>query len=187
MTRSFTVRLALPPRWYELGRDDPDAWMGAFVLQTLPAASDEARDTLAGDLLDIYGLADQLGAVDALVHVPEGDERPRAVLLTYPVQRRAWLRRGVASFAAPEERRLRAAGPVQRAERPLASGPAVRLRAVAPDELGRTVEQVLHVVLPPGAPGAVVVRMQWPPGRSDAEELATTADAIARDALVEAL
>lgn len=44
-----------------------------------------------------------------------------------------------------------------------------------------------HVVLPPGAPGAVVLRMQWPPGRSDAEELVTMADAIPRDALVEVL
>ncbi len=69
----------------------------------------------------------------------------------------------------------------------LPSGPAVRLRGTGPDELGRPVEQVLHVVVPPGAPAAVVLRMQWAPGRADADELAATADRIARDALVELL
>lgn len=184
---SFTVRLALPPRWFQLGRDDPGAWMGAFVQQELPQAGELEQNAFTDPLIDAYGIVELTGAVDALAWVPEPESGPQAFLFAYPSERRALLRRGAGAYATPLERALRGSTPVERTEVALVSGPTVRLRGTAPDELGRPVEQVLHVVVPAGAPGAVVIRMQWAPGRPDADELAATADRIARDALVELL
>lgn len=187
--RAFTIRLTLPPGWYELGRDDPGDWLDRFVAQVTDAPGDPAADALADDLQAAYAVADLVGAVDALVHVVAGERTVRAELLSYPWQSRSWLRRGPAAFAAPLVRdlRRRGHGPVQRAVVELRSGPAVRLRAVSTDELGRPAEQVLHVVVPPGAPGAVVLRMQWSADRPDAEGLTAMAEGIAQDALVEVL
>jgi len=187
VSTGFTVRLDLPPRWFGLGRDDPGDWIGAFLHQELPGDLG-AHEVVGDQLIDLYGIVEVTGAVDALAYVPEPAEGVRAALFVHPVERRSLFRRGPASYARWFLPGLRAGGaPVQRAEVQLPSGPAVRLRGTGPDELGRPVEQVLHVVVPPGAPGAVVLRMQWAPGRADADELAATADRIARDALVELL
>jgi hypothetical protein len=184
---SFTIRLGLPPRWFPVGRDDPGTWMGEFIASSLPGAGEPEREALLEELLGVYGLAESTGAVEAMVHLPDDDEHLRAVLLGYPTSRRSWFTRGAPGHAAPLARTLRrsAAGPVDVRPVELPSGPAVRLHAVADDELGRAAEQVLHVVVPPRAPGAVVLRVQWAPGRADAAELADMSDLIARDALVE--
>lgn len=184
----FTVRLVLPPGWYELGRDDPGAWTGSLVQSLLPHDVG-LQDALADDVIDAYGLAEARGAVDALVHVPQPEQGVRATLLSYPWRRRALLRRGPGAYAAPLCRDLRSRGArtLERTDVALPSGPSVRVRGQADDELGRSCEHVVHVVVPPGAPGAVLLHVQWPAGRPDADELAATADRIAHDALVEVL
>lgn len=186
MSRSFTIRLALPPGWYVLGRDDPDAWMAQFTEETRAGLDDDVEAEL-DELLDTYGLVWVTGAVESVVHKPRGTSGVRAVLIGYASGRRSFLRRGIAAFAAPLARDLRRSGDgtVETTPVTLPSGPAVRLRAVATDELGRLREQVVHVVRPPRSPGAIVLRMQWQPGRPDADALAAMADRIAADALME--
>ena len=186
MSRSFTIRLALPPDWYVLDRDDPDAWMTRFTEGTRTGPDDDV-DAELDELLDTYGLVDVTGAVESVVHKPRGSTGVRAVLIGYASPRRSLLRSGVAALAAPlaGDLRRRGTGAVESRPTTLPSGPAVRLRAVATDELGRLREQVVHVVRPPRTPGAIVLRMQWQPGRPDADALAAMADRIATDALME--
>lgn len=185
--RSFAVRLALPPGWYELGRDDPDAWTAALLAEELHGVDEAAREAVGDELTDVHYLDDVTGSVDTLVHLPAGARSVRAVLLVVPT-RRSWLGRGPAASCGPLRRSLaRSGGAVEETRVLLPSGPAVRLRGTARDELDRPTEQVLHVVAPPGAPGAVVLRVQWPQGQPDAADLAAMADLIARDALVEVL
>ncbi|RBY94208.1 hypothetical protein DQ244_02330 [Blastococcus sp. TBT05-19] len=183
---SFTTRLALPRGWYELERDDPDAWIARLLDHELRDADEAERQAVADELVDLTYLDDVTGSVETLVHLDPEAPRVRALLLTYPTRRRSWLRRGPAAFASSSRRAMaRTGAPVEETRTRLTGAPAVRLRGTARDELDRLTEQVLHVVVPPGAPGAVVLRVQWPAGRPDAAELAATADAIARDALVE--
>lgn len=134
-------------------------------------------------------LADLLGDVDALVHLPPPKRRLQALLLNYPCRSRAPLRRGARGCAARVARdsRRRGATGVHRSAVDLLTGSAVRLRAVYRDELGRVCEQVLHVVLPAEAPGSVVQRVQWIPGHPRAHELRAMADCIAARTVVEVL
>jgi len=183
---SFTARLALPPGWYGLERDDPDAWIGELLASELPGADATEREAVADELTDVAYLDDVTGSVDTLVHLRSEAPRLRALLLVVPTRRRSWLRRGPAAFCGPSRRAMARTGhPVEETPTRLAGGPAVRLRGVVRDELDRLTEQVLHVVVPAGAPGAVVLRVQWPQGRADAAELAAMADETARNSLVE--
>lgn len=187
---AYAVRLALPPGWYEVGRDDPDAWVAHLVRQALPAGPEPLQDRLAGDLLHAVALVELLAPLDALVHLPDAEhDAVRAVLLTLPFRAGGLLRRGLPADARALERRLRQRGAarVQVAPHPLPCGPAVRLRATVRDEVERDVEQVLHVVRPPDLPVSVVLRLQWPAGHPRADELAAQADAVAAQALVEVL
>jgi hypothetical protein len=186
--RSFAVRLVLPPGWYEMSRDDPDAWITEVLDSAVPSADDEQQDAVADELIDVTYLDDVTGSVTTLVHVPDAVPELRALQLVVPTRRRTWLRRGPGAFAVPLRRSMARTGTaVEWTETELAGSPAVRLRGTATDELGRLTEQVLHVVVLPGAPGAVVLRVQWPSGRAEADELAAAADLIARGALVELL
>ena len=183
------IRLALPEGWHPLDLDDPDACMADLVDELLPSGPGAGRRARAPALLDEYGLL-ALGAPQDLVVLLESpSEGVTATLVTSLTTARTLLRRGLAGHAAAVARDLRVLGArrVTRSSVALPSGPAVRLRAVARDETGRPREVVAHVVVPPGAAGAVVLRVMWAPGRPDAEELASLADRLAREALVEVL
>ncbi|MCA0144610.1 hypothetical protein [Blastococcus sp. LR1] len=183
---SFTARLALPLGWYELSRDDPDAWIAGILEHVLSGADEAEREAVADELIDVTYLDDVTGSVETLVHGRAEAPHLHAVLLVFPVRRSSWLRRGPAAYSGPFHRAMARTGhPVEQDRVEVAGGPAVRLRGAVPDELERLTEQVLHVVVPPRAPGAVVLRMQWPQHHPDASSLADMADGIARDALVE--
>lgn len=181
------IRLALPPAWQPLALDDPDACMAALADELLPDPDDPKREALADALFMEYGLLAMGNPQDLAVLLPEPFDAVHATLVTALTTAHLLFRKNLQGYAGRVARDLRALGArtVERRDVDLPSGPAVRLRAVAADDLGRRRDMVVHVVVPDGARGAVLLRVQWEPDRPDAAQLADVADRIAREALVE--
>ncbi len=187
--RLVSLRLDLPPEWYALDLDDPDACMQDLVAKLLGQRSAREQEALAEALFMEYGLLAFGAPLDLLVLIPHASTGIRATLTTSLTQAHTLLRRNLQGYAGRVAQDMRALGArkVGRTEVLLPSGPSVRLRAVTADDLGRRREMVVHVVVPPGADGAVLLRLQWEPDRDDSDELAGLADEIAGTARIEVL